>query len=209
MNFRSFQKASESGMLMHALLWRLGSIGIVIEPYFLIEEGEFDEPASVFGSGDSLRCKWLDADELEEIDFLESDDSSESFRRRLESGHLCLGVRDGSQIVAYMWCDLEMFNHAPLRFTLAANEAYLYDARVSPQFRGRGIAVFMRRNCYRMLRSLSKQNFYSYSDYANRPAIRFKQKLGARFLALYVYIDLWGRFSRNWKLRDYRSAPFR
>ena len=35
------------------------------------------------------------------------------------------------------------------------------------------------------------------------PAVRFKNKIGARCLKLCLYINLWDKYSRNWDLKDY------
>ena len=107
------------------------------------------------------------------------------------------------KLVAYMWCDLKEFRHSPCRYILKKNEAYLYDAQVAPEYRGKSLAPYLRNQFYSALKQYSKDTYFSVSDYANSPAIRFKKKLGARFLKLCLYVNLWDKFSRNWVLRDY------
>jgi GNAT superfamily N-acetyltransferase len=102
---------------------------------------------------------------------------------------------------------LKKFNHEHHQRNLGENEAYLYDALVAPAFRGQGIVLFMRFKFYELLEKLSKNIFLSYTDCANTPAVRFKQKLGARLLELCLYINLWNKFSGHWILRDYSSNP--
>ena len=122
---------------------------------------------------------------------------------RLHLGHLCFGLLKEDKLVAYMWCDLKEFSHSPCRYILKKNEAYLYDAQVAPEYRGKSLAPYLRNQFYSALKQYSKDTYFSYSDYANSPAIRFKKKLGARFLKLCLYVNLWDKFSRNWVLRDY------
>jgi hypothetical protein len=70
----------------------------------------------------------------------------------------------------------------------------------------------MRVESYRHLRQAGRHTFYSISDYFNSPAIRFKEKLNAEAIRLYLRIKLGGRQVGQWLLRDYeqrsaRSAP--
>ena len=41
---------------------------------------------------------------------------------------------------------------------------------------------------------------YSYTDYFNRPAVRFKEKIGARILFVGLYVELFGMVKKNWIL---------
>ncbi len=83
------------------------------------------------------------------------------------------------------------------------NEAYLFDAFTLREYRGHNIAPFMRYSCYQELSKMGYNTFYSYSDYFNVPAIRFKAKLAARLLRLCLYIRLFNTFSGHWQLKKY------
>jgi GNAT superfamily N-acetyltransferase len=116
---------------------------------------------------------------------------------------MCFGLLKEDKLVASIWCDFKEFHYPPYHHFLKENEAYLYDARVAENYRGKNLAPYLRAQFYSALKQYSKDTFFSCSGYANTPAIRFKIKLGARFLKLGLYINLWDKYSRNWILKDY------
>jgi ribosomal protein S18 acetylase RimI-like enzyme len=110
-------------------------------------------------------------------------------------------VKDGSCIVAKMWCDLEEFNFPTCFRKLESHEAYLFNAYTDPTVRGHSLAPFMRQQCYAALRARGRDTFYSYTDYFSTASRRFKQKLGAVDESLRVHVSLFGRLSRTFTLR--------
>ena len=120
-----------------------------------------------------------------------------------EEGKLCYGVRDGSEIVAKMWCDLKEFNFPPNFRYLAEDEAYLFAAYTHPDYRGENLAPLMRESCYASLREIGRSKFVSYTDYYNTAARRFKEKLGARDEALRLNVELCDKWSRTFTLKTY------
>jgi hypothetical protein len=205
MKISNFFAAIKEGAVLGAILWRLEKLGIIFKPYYIIQERE--QPGQVTTWGEDVAAYasgFLGRDDIGEISSLGGHLSS-TLVHRFDHGHLCFGLRLEENIVAYMWCDLKQFNFPGYQFNLGVNEAYLYDALVVSNCRGKGLAPYMRIECYRALGSYSKDTFFSYSDYSNTPAIRFKKKLGARFLKLCLYVNLWGKYSRNWVLRDFHA----
>ena len=97
-----------------------------------------------------------------------------------------------------------MFTYPPnWEFKLNENEAYLFDAYILKAYRGHKLAPFMRYRCYRELEKMGRSTFYSYSDYFNTPANRFKKKLDARLLKLCLFIKLFEKFEWNLTLKSY------
>ena len=96
-------------------------------------------------------------------------------------------------------------NDSACDYELGPGEAYLYDAFIAPDFRGRSLAPYMRAESYKHLRRVGRHTFYSISDYFNSPAIKFKEKLNAEAIRLYLQIKLGGREIGQWMLRDYES----
>jgi len=208
MKLVNIKKAIKFGLVLNAILFRLKKLGITLLPYYIIQEGKFYGKRPNWGElGKMSHRKFLGKDEIREVVLLGGEADIKHLLHRLELGHLCFGLFIGDKLVASMWCDLKEFNHKPYRHFLEKNEAYLYDARVAPSYRGKKLAPFFRAQFYSALKQYSKDTFYSCSDYANSPAVRFKKKLGARFLKLCLYINLWGKYSKNWVLRDYFPGP--
>jgi len=204
MKLKNIKKAVANGLVLDAIFWRLKRLGITFEPYYIIQEGDFFGQTLKWGKEyEVYHSKFLGKDEIGEVAYLEGIVDVRRLSHRLDLGHLCYGLFKEDKLVAYMWCDLKEFNHSPCRHILKKNEAYLYNAQVAPNYRGNNLAPYFRAQFYSALKLYSKVTFFSYSIYANTPAIRFKKKLGARFLKLCLYINLWDKYSRNWVLRDY------
>jgi hypothetical protein len=186
------------------MLRRLSARGLALEPFCVMLEGG-DSPAHMRAPGPDYVTGFLTEGELEEIAHLEAVPLAE-LRDRSAAGHLCFAVRQGPRCVAKMWCDLQQFNYPPFSFPLHANEAYLYAAATDPSERGMGLAPYMRLQCYAALRGLGRTRLYSYTDYFNTPAKRFKKKLKARRLATCLHVGLFDRYERTWTLWDDERA---
>lgn len=195
--------------IIQSFLEILAGFGIYINPYYVYQE---DLPRSVlrdFGPGfEKYETVFLAIEDMKIIGNIEGRKArEETFRNRLKKGNKCLAVKKGDEIVAYSWCNLDVFDHPPERgFKLNANEAYLFDAYTLREYRGHSIAPFMRHSCYQELSKSGRNTLYSYSDYFNAPAIRFKTKLNARRLRLCLYIRLFNRFSGHWQLKKYADV---
>jgi predicted GNAT family acetyltransferase len=61
-----------------------------------------------------------------------------------------------------------------------------------PDRRGKGYAEILRAKCYEILREQEKDTFYSFTDQSNKPALKFKEKIGAEIIGSYLFIKLWG-----------------
>ncbi|MGI9316585.1 MAG: GNAT family N-acetyltransferase [bacterium] len=204
MKLINIKRLVDYGLVLAAILSRLKKLGITIEPYYIIQEGEYyGQTKNWVELCEIGHSKFLGKDEIGEVALLGGEADVKPLLHRLDLGHLCFGLFIEDKLVAYMWCDLKEFNYQPYHHFLEKDEAYLYDARVAQSYRGKNLAPFFRAQFYSALKQYSKDTFYSFSEYTNTPAIRFKKKLGARFLKLCLYINLWGEYSKNWVLRDY------
>ena len=185
--------------IIAAALRRLERAGIVIRPFVVVREGLGAIPPIAqhprFSSG------FIDESDLPEL-VRQGSTNAEVCRDRLRRGQLCYAVKDGERIVAKMWCDLAEINFVPMRRPLSADEAYLYAAFTDPDVRGQNLAPLMREHCYAALRERGRDVFWSYSDFYNAPARRFKEKLGAAETAVGIYISMFGRLGRTFMLRQ-------
>ena len=184
------KKRSIRKRILPAVFRRVRKIGIGIVPFVTVREGE--GPTNYENTNAALSFGFLAVDDIDELARLEPGVERDMLCNWFSEGKLCFGVRDGSAIVAKMWCDLNEFNFPPSFRKLAADEAYLFAAYAHPDYRGQNLAPFMREACYATLREMGRDRFYSYTDYYNATARRFKEKLGARNEALRLYIDLFG-----------------
>lgn len=152
---------------------------------------------------DTYRFGFVTAADTEDLLLLEAGAKRDEISSWFSDGKLCYGVRNGDRLIAKMWCDLDAFSYPPNYRTLDPDEVYLFAAFADPAHRGSGVAPLMRANGYEALRKLGRSRFYSYTDYFNTPARRFKAKLGAREEQLRLHIDLFGWWSRTVTLKRY------
>jgi len=186
---------------LRRFLRSLRRIGIRIDPFLVVREGEtpidtdYDENAYTFG--------FLAEADLAIIARLQPEFSREKASDWLRMGRLCYGVKNGSRLVANMWCDLVEFNHPPNYRLLSDDEVYLFAGYTHPEFRGHNLAPKMRAACYEALRTMGRSRFYSYTDFYNTAARRFKAKLNARDEMLRLHVDLFGKYSKTLTLKRF------
>lgn len=187
--------------LVPAILRQLRKIGFHIEPFFAVREGASGTKQLMPNT--DFRFDFIVADEFEQLANFVKTESRHTLRKWLDEGKRCYAVWDGPRLIANMWCDFEEFSFAPNYRALDDDEVYLFAAYSHPDYRGQSVAPTMRLRCYEALRALGKSRFYSYTEFFNAAARRFKEKLGARNEALRLYICLFGRWSRTITLRRY------
>jgi hypothetical protein len=181
-------------------------MGVVVHPYYLFREGarphqtEWPELAREFPSS------VLDAIDVPEAVACRRWNTIDGFRGRLDKGHICIVLKNRGRIAGYTWADLTEVNDSACDYALGAGEAYLYDAFIASEHRGRNLAPYLRVESYKHLHSLGRHTFYSISQCFNAPAIKFKEKLNADVIRLYLQIKLGGRELGQWMLRDYERA---
>lgn len=194
------------GMGGRIIIDALTKIGIIISPYYLVVEGLRN------GRLQHLEDGYADY----EFGFLGPQDmttlanlpgrifTEEELLGRLQEGKKCFGAKHCGKVVAFTWCSF-----APYAFEkqqvlpLRSNEAYLFDAYTVELYRGVGIAPALRYHCYQELAKMGRHRCYSITAAFNIPAINFKKKLHAQVLELGLFVELWGRWWWQTRLRDY------
>lgn len=188
LSYRPRQPPAITIRVLGKMLRMLARMGLHIKPFLVVREGE-DRDDDMAELTDFVHG-FVDSSEIPELVRLQPGTDPEKLRRWFGAGRLCFGVWDGPRLIAKMWCDLDEFNFPPNRRMLNPREAYLFAAYTDPAYRGRGLAPAMRVACYRALHEKGRSVFYSYTDFCNIPARRFKKKLGALDEALRVHMRL-------------------
>ena len=119
------------------------------------------------------------------------------------SEHLSL-QKKGKELVGFTWSNLKEISMKWYQCPLRENEAYLFDAYTLMPYRGKGIAPYLRNFIYEELGKLGRTKLYSYSDFFNTPALKFKQKLKAEKVKLFVVIELLKKWHFIFKIKDYQ-----
>ncbi len=191
------------GLFIKALQDRFQNIGIKIRPYYLVQEFLIEELQQELEKGfENYECGFLDPKDM--IILAQNRDwnlSEEFYLGLLKEGKKCFGVKLGGQLAAFTWVNFDECHDRGDRFSLKENEAYLFDAYTFREFRGKKIAPFMRYRSYKALYQMGINKFYSISEYFNTPSIKFKKRLGARFLKLGLFIELFNKYRWTIKLK--------
>jgi GNAT superfamily N-acetyltransferase len=188
----------------------LGRLGVRITPYYVYLEGldraDLSSLKTNFTGYETVLLESQDMKEIAEIPGRKNL-TEQSFLDKLDQGHLCLGMKHDGKLAGFNWANLsELTFSANTCFTLKDNEAYLYDAYTLMDFRGIGIAPYIRYRCYQQLEQLGKNRLYSISLAFNTPAINFKKKLNAELYELRLFIDIFRKWEFNMRLKQYSNT---
>lgn len=123
-------------------------------------------------------------------------------------GCLCLGLKKEGRLVAFTWSNLKQMSYAVHTRPLNSDEAYLFDAYTLMDYRGKGIAPYLRYQMYNELAKRGRVKLYSISEYLNTPSIKFKEKLNGQIIALYVWVRLFDRWVWHKLVKEYSQKPF-
>jgi hypothetical protein len=176
--------------------------GIKIQPYYLVLE-QLDENInfSFEKEFEGYTCGYLTREEMEEVSSCRNwGHSAEFYVDRMNIGQKCFGVKYTGSLAAFLWIDVKECNFKGKKFKLKTNEAYFYDQWTVEKYRGKKIASFIRLQCYRTLNREGRNVFFSISEVFNKPAIKFKQRLGAKNIKIGIYIELFKKY--GWSLKS-------
>lgn len=162
--------------------WVRRNLKLSFLPYYLTEEGL--EPIE-FNDNDPVGFEvcLINTKDLEEAAKLNHSLNLEHWRALLDKGHICVALKKSNILVAYCWAVPEEYSFRPGSSPLGPRDAYLYNAFTLEEFRGMGLAPYMRKHCYEILRAQGYRRLFSITEYFNTSAINFKMKLGARFIS--------------------------
>ncbi|MBW1817992.1 MAG: hypothetical protein JRF65_11155 [Deltaproteobacteria bacterium] len=183
----------------------LARFGILVQPYYIIQEGLFGNRERRFPKGmDAYETGYLAPEDMETVAAIPGrKETVEDLRRRLEKGNLCFGAKRHGELAAFTWFGLDVLDAGRHRRPLEKDEAYLFDAYTLIPYRGKGIAPYIRYLGYEELEKLGRTRLYSISLYFNTPAVNFKKKLGAEFLELRLEVRLFRKWNRDVRVKRY------
>lgn len=196
--------------LTRLLLEVLAKTGINLRPFVLLREGVFDntprEPGPEFEVAEITYLEAADMPALASLSDLPGRSITEDeLQERLRVGNKCAALTLNGELAAFTWCDYEKCSFQGYPFRLKANEIYLYDAYTLIDFRGKGLAPYIRYSLYVDLAKQGREFCYSISDRFNRPSLRFKEKLKARWLVSGFYLVLFSRWRYTFMLKQHQS----
>lgn len=181
----------------------IARLGLLVQPYYLLQEGlPGGESEGIEKQTEAFETGYLGREDMKAIAAIPGRNVTEAeLLRLLEDGKRCLGARRNGELAAFTWFDLNALFGEGINRPLESDEAYLFDAYTLVPFRGTGVAAMVRRLAYRELAKMGRTRLYSISYCLNTPSIRFKKKLGARILELWLQVRLFGARPRHIRLR--------
>jgi hypothetical protein len=190
-------------------IYRAVSSLIQLIPYYIMEEYYNDQKElNVPLTGDS-EIVILTRDDMYLLGNHEEDNmKTEDLMRWLEAGRLCVAFKYKGEIAAYSWCDLNYLQYKGRKVALKRNEACLFNARTYRAFRGKNLAPYVRNELCKLLKQRGIDRFFSISLWSNTASMKFKQKLGAKPIGLFLYIGLFRKFHLHFRLRNMADNQF-
>jgi GNAT superfamily N-acetyltransferase len=115
-------------------------------------------------------------------------------RQRFAAGHACFAARRQGRLVFTCWLARRRvhIDYLGRDLSLAADEAYSFDALTCPTQRGQGIAPAMSAVLLRHCREAGLRRLIRCTLPENRPALRAHDKAGFRPYAVIGYVRLFG-----------------
>jgi GNAT superfamily N-acetyltransferase len=194
------------GLMTKTLLDRLASKGIDIRLMYWTKEELDDVPMPEFKDNlEEYSFGFLEPEEMKTI--LEEEQKGESLETWiswLEEGKKCFGAKHRGRVVAFCWVFFEYSTHGD-KIRIKDDEVFLFYLFTKKAYRGKNIAPLIHFKLYGVLEEMGREACYSWTEFFNPPAKKFKKKLNAKFVKLILYIELfkkykWSRTVKNYKL---------
>lgn len=192
------------GLFFHGILNRLTKIGLDITPYYWVQEGINNvKPPEIQENTSDFALKHLS---LEEVKFVCNKIPGWNKQKIIEdfnNGQICIGLQCKSEIAAFMFIELKDFIFKNRIFKLNDNEAYLLNMWTFDSYRGKNLAPYLRYQSYLLLEEMGRDTPYSFSAYFNKSTLKFKKKLKAKNLKLFMFFVLFKKYHWNFVIRNY------
>lgn len=176
-----FKNRVRFGLATQEVLDRLARLGLVIYPYFMVEEPIVDRPEAGEKYAD-LEVRTLGTTDVHLITSIPERPREEVQVRQVLTGASCVGILAEGDLLGYSFYTRDQATGLAgktLTRGLPTGWAYLFDMYVRPVARGRGIAAYMRHRVHQMLAAEGVDHGLSVTLRFNRSSRRFKEKLGA------------------------------
>lgn len=202
-SFKVISDVIKNGLFFQGVRHAFAKIGIDIMPYYWVQEEVTLTETPKLRTDQLFTFKPLEKKDLSNV-IIEADSITENkIHQSFANGQECVGLLHESEIAAYMFIELNDFEIKNRKFKLNVNEAYLLNMFTLTNFRGKNLAPYLRYACYRHLEKRQITTKYSVSNYFNKSAIRFKEKLNSKPQKLYVNIELFKSIQWNLVLKTY------
>lgn len=194
----------KNGMFLFGIRNRLAKIGLDITPYYWVQEET--EPCTMpMIKDDSSKyvVRYISKEEFSAVSHVKSGQEYDNMMASIDNGQFVVGLETNGKIAAYTFVEPNDFEFNGRKFELGPQEAYLLNMWTFHEFRGRNLAPFLRYQTYQLLREKGILVKYSITNFFNKSSIKFKNKLNAKHLYLYLSIVVFKRYKWNFTLRKF------
>ncbi|MCB2208714.1 MAG: hypothetical protein KQH67_10520 [Bacteroidetes bacterium] len=191
------------------MLNSLKLLKIYINPYFVYQEftHAFEDNYQQIPLQE-IKIRLLEKKDLIKIlSFPDRLDSLERLQNRLNRGDIGISAWHHNDLIAFSWANITSFEFLSTKFNLFENEAYLYDAYTSNEFRGKRMAYFLRYELYKILEEKRIDKLYSVSLKYNTAAVKFKKNINAEIIGSGYQVNVFNKwkFSNKSELEKYHQ----
>lgn len=198
-----------TNIIRHGLFWHgvrnnLARIGFDFMPYYWVQEATSPiTPPKIRGEDKNFVIEKFGEIEINHIKNTIIGIEEKDLLDDLRSGEICLGLKSGERIAAYMFIKRKPFVFRNRTFQLAPNESYLHSMYTFEAYRGKNLAPYLRFHSYKYLEKEGVDTFYSVSEYFNKSTIKFKKKLNSKPKGLFLSVILFKKLAFNINLKKY------
>lgn len=194
---------AKNGLLLLTFQNILMRLGFDIDPFVVTQEKlDYCKKPNLKENANLYSFRTLSAKEIENHYLLIGMDSC-ALEVLLTSNHTAFGLFYQNQLAAYMMARFENYEFKSKGFWLEEDEAYMCGAYTYHDFRGKGLAPYLRFKCYEVLSEQGISKFVSITQYFNRPSLKYKAKLNAKYKNIYLYLEFFHKFNWLFKLKNY------
>ena len=195
-------KIQENKTLLRA--YRAVSSLVQVIPYYIMEEVFIDQDKlNITLEIEDFEITVLTHDDMTYLgNHEESSATTEQYVRMMDKGCVCVAAKHRGEIAAYSWADQYHLSYKGKTIALKQNEASLFDARTYKAFRGKNLAPYVRNELYKLLKQKGIDRFLSVTLWSNTASMKFKQKLGAKPIELFLYVGLFRKYHMHFRLRN-------
>jgi len=182
---------------------------VQVIPYYIMEEVFIDhDEHNIIPRIEDLEITVLTRDDMTYLgNHEERSASTEQYNRMMDNGCICVAAKHKGEITSYSWADQHYLIYKGKTIVLKPDEAYLFDARTYKAFRGKNLAPYVRYELYKWLRQRGVYRFFSITLLSNTASMRFKQKVGAKPIEMFLYVGLLRKFHMHFHLRNFVRHP--
>lgn len=193
----------KNGLILYSLRNLLTRTGIDIDPYYWVLEGTNNYDIPKVKDNSKYELKYLNAQDIRDMDTTKMRLNKGEMLKDLEKGQKCIALKNEDEVAAFMFIEYNDFKFKDKEFKIGKNGAYLTNMYTINAYRGKNLAPFLRHKSYELLKKQNITTIYSMSEYFNYSARKFKKKLKAKNISLFLTITLFKRKRWTLKIREY------